>query len=60
MTRLAACPLRDRAPQAERRTTFEVFVQRRERLPDGRRYGVVPGTGRYWKPLPHSSSMTEA
>jgi nicotinate phosphoribosyltransferase len=29
---------------AERHTTFEVFARR---LPEGRRYGVVAGTGRF-------------
>lgn len=33
---------------AERRTTFEVFARR---LPDGRRYGVVAGTGRFLEAL---------
>lgn len=40
LTMLAAA-LRDGT--AQRRTTFEVFARR---LPDGRRYGVVAGTGR--------------
>ncbi len=34
---------------AHRRTTFEVFVRR---LPDGRRYGIVAGTGRFLNALP--------
>jgi nicotinate phosphoribosyltransferase len=34
---------------ADRRTTFEVFARR---LPDGRRYGVVAGTGRLLDELP--------
>jgi nicotinate phosphoribosyltransferase len=33
---------------AHRRTTFEVFARR---LPDGRRYGVVAGTGRFLEAL---------
>lgn len=33
---------------AHRRTTFELFARR---LPDGRRYGVVAGTGRFLKAL---------
>jgi nicotinate phosphoribosyltransferase len=33
---------------AQRRTTFEVFARR---LPDGRRYGVVAGTGRFLEAL---------
>jgi nicotinate phosphoribosyltransferase len=33
---------------ARRRTTFEVFARR---LPDGRRYGVVAGTGRFLEAL---------
>jgi nicotinate phosphoribosyltransferase len=41
LTMLAAA-LRDGT--AHRRTTFEVFARR---LPDGRRYGVVAGTGRF-------------
>jgi nicotinate phosphoribosyltransferase len=35
---------------AARRTTFELFARR---LPDGRRYGVVAGTGRLLEALPH-------
>lgn len=35
---------------ADRRTTFEVFARR---LPDGRRYGVVAGTGRFLDALSH-------
>ena len=34
---------------AHRRATFEVFARR---LPDGRRYGVVAGTGRFLEALP--------
>jgi len=34
---------------ANRRTTFELFARR---LPDGRRYGVVAGTGRLLEALP--------
>ncbi|MDT5317773.1 MAG: nicotinate phosphoribosyltransferase [Mycobacterium sp.] len=34
---------------ADRRTTFELFARR---LPDGRRYGVVAGTGRFLEALP--------
>ncbi|MBV8966427.1 MAG: nicotinate phosphoribosyltransferase [Mycobacteriaceae bacterium] len=33
---------------AQRRTTFELFARR---LPDGRRYGVVAGTGRFLEAL---------
>jgi nicotinate phosphoribosyltransferase len=46
LTMLAAA-LRDGA--AARRTTFELFARR---LPDGRRYGVVAGTGRLLETLP--------
>jgi nicotinate phosphoribosyltransferase len=46
LTMLAAA-LRDGT--ATRRTTFEVFARR---LPDGRRYGVVAGTGRLLEVLP--------
>jgi nicotinate phosphoribosyltransferase len=46
LTMLAAA-LRDGS--AERRTTFELFARR---LPDGRRYGVVAGTGRLLEALP--------
>ena len=46
LTMLAAA-LRDGT--AERRTTFEVFARR---LPEGRRYGVVAGTGRLLETLP--------
>ncbi len=35
---------------AERTCTFEVFARR---LPDGRRYGVVAGTGRFVEALSH-------
>lgn len=45
LTMLAAA-LRDGS--AHRRTTFEVFARR---LPDGRRYGVVAGTGRFIEAL---------
>ncbi|WP_396927888.1 nicotinate phosphoribosyltransferase [Mycolicibacterium sp.] len=45
LTMLAAA-LRDGS--AERRTTFEVFARR---LPEGRRYGVVAGTGRFLEAL---------
>ncbi|WP_390893555.1 nicotinate phosphoribosyltransferase [Mycobacterium deserti] len=43
---MLAAALRDGA--AHRRTTFEVFARR---LPDGRRYGVVAGTGRFVETL---------
>ncbi len=46
LTMLAAA-LRDGA--GLRRTTFELFARR---LPDGRRYGVVAGTGRLLETLP--------
>ena len=46
LTMLAAA-LRDGT--AHRRTTFELFARR---LPDGRRYGVVAGTGRFLDALP--------
>lgn len=46
LTMLAAA-LRDGT--AHRRTTFEVFARR---LPNGRRYGVVAGTGRFLEALP--------
>ena len=46
LTMLAAA-LRDGT--ADRRTTFELFARR---LPDGRRYGVVAGTGRFVEALP--------
>lgn len=45
LTMLAAA-LRDHT--ASRRTTFEVFARR---LPDGRRYGVLAGTGRFLEAL---------
>jgi nicotinate phosphoribosyltransferase len=45
LTMLAAA-LRDGS--AERRTTFEAFARR---LPNGRRYGVVAGTGRFLEAL---------
>ena len=47
LTMLAAA-LRDGS--AHRRCTFEVFARR---LPDGRRYGVVAGTGRFVDALAH-------
>ncbi|BBY38421.1 nicotinate phosphoribosyltransferase pncB1 [Mycobacterium mantenii] len=46
LTMLAAA-LRDGS--ADRRTTFELFARR---LPQGRRYGVVAGTGRLLEALP--------
>jgi nicotinate phosphoribosyltransferase len=46
LTMLAAA-LRDGT--ANRRTTFEVFARR---LPEGRRYGVLAGTGRFLEALP--------
>ncbi|MDI3315566.1 MAG: nicotinate phosphoribosyltransferase [Mycobacterium sp.] len=46
LTMLAAA-LRDGT--ANRRTTFELFARR---LPEGRRYGVVAGTGRFLEVLP--------
>jgi nicotinate phosphoribosyltransferase len=46
LTMLAAA-LRDGT--AGRQTTFELFARR---LPDGRRYGVVAGTGRFVEALP--------
>jgi nicotinate phosphoribosyltransferase len=49
LTMLAAA-LRDGT--AHRRTTFEVFARR---LPDGRRYGIVAGTGRFLDALPQFS-----
>ncbi|MGD9622699.1 MAG: nicotinate phosphoribosyltransferase [Mycolicibacterium sp.] len=45
LTMLAAA-LRDGT--AQRRTTFEIFARR---LPDGRRYGVIAGTGRFLEAL---------
>ena len=47
LTMLAAA-LRDGT--ASRPTTFEVFARR---LPEGRRYGIVGGTGRLVEALPH-------
>ncbi|MFC5336701.1 nicotinate phosphoribosyltransferase [Mycobacterium branderi] len=47
LTMLAAA-LRDGT--VARRSTFELFARR---LPDGRRYGVVAGTGRFLEALPH-------
>src|SRR5215471_16001694 len=46
LTMLAAA-LRDGT--ANRRTSFELFARR---LPEGRRYGVVAGTGRFLEALP--------
>ena len=43
---MLAAALRDGS--AQRRTTFEVFARR---LPDGRRYGVLAGTGRFLEAL---------
>ncbi|MCV7426241.1 nicotinate phosphoribosyltransferase [Mycobacterium montefiorense] len=54
LTMLAAA-LRDGA--AERRTTFELFARR---LPEGRRYGVVAGTGRLLEALPQFRFDDEA
>ena len=42
---------------AHRRTTFELFARR---LPDGRRYGVVAGTGRLLEALPQFSFDDQA
>jgi nicotinate phosphoribosyltransferase len=39
-----------RGGTANRRTTFELFARG---LPNGRRYGVVAGTGRFLEALPH-------
>ena len=50
---MLAAALRDGT--AHRRTTFEVFARR---LPEGRRYGVVAGTGRFWKRCRSSGSTT--
>ncbi|TPG33189.1 nicotinate phosphoribosyltransferase [Mycolicibacterium hodleri] len=47
LTMLAAA-LRDGT--AHRQTTFEIFARR---LPEGRRYGIVAGTGRFLDTLPH-------
>src|ERR1700756_1652522 len=44
---MLAAALRDGS--ADRQTTFELFARR---LPDGRRYGVVAGTGRLLETLP--------
>jgi nicotinate phosphoribosyltransferase len=44
---MLAAALRDGT--ADRRTTFELFARQ---LPDGRRYGVVAGTGRLLEALP--------
>lgn len=54
LTMLAAA-LRDGT--AHRRTTFEVFARR---LPEGRRYGVVAGTGRVVEALAEFSFSPEA
>src|ERR1700758_1868247 len=54
LTMLAAA-LRDGT--ADRRTTFELFARR---LPDGRRYGVVAGTGRFVEALPEFRFDDEA
>jgi nicotinate phosphoribosyltransferase len=54
LTMLAAA-LRDGT--AHRRTTFELFARR---LPDGRRYGVVAGTGRLLEALPQFTFDDEA
>ena len=54
MTMLAAA-LRDGT--ADRRTTFELFARR---LPEGRRYGVVAGTGRLLETLPQFRFDDEA
>lgn len=54
LTMLAAA-LRDGS--ADRPCAFEVFARR---LPDGRRYGVVAGTGRFLAMLPHFTFDAEA
>ena len=54
LTMLAAA-LRDGT--AQRRTTFELFARR---LPEGRRYGVVAGTGRLLETLPQFRFDDEA
>src|SRR5271166_6993066 len=54
LTMLAAA-LRDGT--ADRRTTFELFARR---LPEGRRYGVVAGTGRLLEALPRFRFDDEA
>ena len=54
LTMLAAA-LRD--DTAQRRTTFELFARR---LPEGRRYGVVAGTGRLLEALPRFRFDDEA
>ncbi|MCV7200011.1 nicotinate phosphoribosyltransferase [Mycobacterium angelicum] len=54
LTMLAAA-LRDGT--ADRPTTFELFARR---LPAGRRYGVVAGTGRLLEALPHFTFDDEA
>src|SRR5271166_6842311 len=54
LTMLAAA-LRDGS--ADRRTTFELFARR---LPDGRRYGVIGGTGRLLEALPQFRFDEEA
>ncbi|CRZ13192.1 nicotinate phosphoribosyltransferase [Mycolicibacterium neworleansense] len=53
LTMLAAA-LRDGT--AHRRTTFEVFARR---LPEGRRYGVVAGTGRFVEALAEFTFIPE-
>lgn len=53
LTMLAAA-LRDGT--AHRRTTFEVFARR---LPEGRRYGVVAGTGRFLEALAQFSFSSD-
>lgn len=54
LTMLAAA-LRDGT--ANRRTTFELFARR---LPEGRRYGIVAGTGRLLESLPQFNFDDEA
>ncbi len=54
LTMLAAA-LRDGT--AHRRTTFQLFARR---LPEGRRYGVVAGTGRFLEALPQFGFDDEA
>jgi nicotinate phosphoribosyltransferase len=54
LTMLAAA-LRDGT--AHRRTTFQLFARR---LPEGRRYGVVAGTGRFLEALPQFRFDDEA
>jgi nicotinate phosphoribosyltransferase len=52
---MVAAALRDGT--ANRRTTFELFARR---LPEGRRYGVVAGTGRLLEALPRFRFDDEA